>query len=1078
MRISWPSSHEEYLRLARALIELVAGRTDVVARYHDFEKPDPQNPGQKVRFKGWGPWKGKRVAKDYEPGDGETVMAFKDHRSGGLERRVIKPLSPDNLVLHLRGRERLGVYVLDEQMRVRFVAADFDDHEGTLDPAAVWAEVSRFVETCRAHDWIVHVERSKSGAGYHVWLFFDAPVQASHARAIGRWLFEESQTLREGDDFSTFDRFFPAQSVLPPAARGFGNLIGLPLHGYREYCEGRSAWLDEAGELVADPAAYTLGILESGLNPAAHVGEFMAEWDLAPEKAEVYHGAPRDTEHPVGTAEELEAVTSRCRFLQWASEPGNQPEVSEPLWFGMISNACRFESDDWIHEASRHYPGYSALETDMKIAHARSSGPQKCKTIQENGFTGCPAGGCKLPSGNPAASPAGLAAWQHRREPRKTGDRTVNMPKSGADAPKPAPPPADDLPASGPWGGDIPLREDTGMPWPFVPSWNITSDGVLDHNNSPIVLRPLWVDALTKNGLGMWGVSLKFFDLDWHLKSWAIPRDRLHEQGGVLGRELAAQGLPVVPGKEKWVSRFIVQQEGVVKERIRAAGRLGWLDASESPAVFVLPDQVLGEYGQEIVYQPEAALHTAETLHGAGKLQDWQKHVAAPCVGNPILMFALMVGLAGPLVKLCAEQSGGWHIYGVTTGGKTTAAQVAASVWGCGADPQEGPEVTSICKWYTTGNALEATAEIRNDMVLALDEIGEVDVQELGRIIYQLAGGLSKGRSTASGGLRAAKTWRLLFLSTGEKSAAQMLAQVGQTAKGGQRVRMPDIPADDDKGERAIIVDTHGVDAKDFVQSLKSSCARFYGLAGPVFVTYLIAKASTRGLTGLSGDLREELREMEAIMLVDRDTGELLDLPPEGRRVCRRFSLVALAGAKAAEAGIIDWDLDSIVGAVLDVRDRWLAEQGTERSETDRALAYFRDQLIAQASRIRRYDATDRVQIRDALGFRTDDYYLLTEHGVSELCGEHDSRSILRTLRARGFLYPQADRLTRKSPKLAGYGNRRLNLYWVSVDFLGESDPNATDEDVAVGKAPQPDLDLDVPPEPPPLGPDDAIPYE
>lgn len=90
----------------------------------------------------------------------------------------------------------------------------------------------------------------------------------------------------------------------------------------------------------------------------------------------------------------------------------------------------------------------------------------------------------------------------------------------------------------------------------------------------------------------------------------------------------------------------------------------------------------------------------------------------------------------GPLLKPCQEQSGGFHLYGVTTGGKTTAAQVAASVWGCGADPQEGPEVTSIRKWYATGNALEGVAEVHNDTLLTLDEIGEVDPAELGRIIY------------------------------------------------------------------------------------------------------------------------------------------------------------------------------------------------------------------------------------------------------------------------------------------------------------------------------------------------------
>ncbi|MEK7383392.1 MAG: DUF927 domain-containing protein, partial [Elusimicrobiota bacterium] len=244
------------------------------------------------------------------------------------------------------------------------------------------------------------------------------------------------------------------------------------------------------------------------------------------------------------------------------------------------------------------------------------------------------------------------------------------------------------------------------------------------------------------------------------------------------------------------------------KKFIRAASRLGWFDAAGSPAVFVLPNQVLGQAPEEIVYQPDVPMNVAATLHGHGKLKDWQDHVAQPCLDNPVLMFSIMLGLAGPLLKHCQVETGGFHLYGVTTSGKTTAAQLAASVWGCAADPQEGPEVTSLRKWYTTGNALESLAEVHNDMLLTLDEISEVDPQALGQIIYQLAGGLSKGRANAGGGLRGMRAWRLLFLSTGEKSVRQMLAQAGQLQKGGQRVRLPDIPVDNDEdGSRAIVLD-------------------------------------------------------------------------------------------------------------------------------------------------------------------------------------------------------------------------------------------------------------------------------
>ena len=1025
---SFPNDRASLLRLAECLAELVQGRADVAARWFDFTGADGK------RLKGWAPWKGRRVAKDYQAAVGEVCGDFRDHKNGGFERRLLKPLSPDNLLLHLRGKERLGVYVLDAENQCRFLAADFDDHEGKLDPDAVWKEVKAFWDACDAHDWKAHIERSKSGAGYHVWVFFDAPIPAIKARAIGRWLFEESQLLAEGEDFDdgTFDRFFPAQAELPPAGRGYGNLIGLPLSGAGDYLNGRCAWVHpESGKTIADPLTYTLAIRERGRNPAAQVDEFIGEWNIELREAATYTGEARDPNAALGSTDELRAVVEHCKFMAWASDPINQPEVAEPVWYCMVSNGCRFDNDDWVHDASRHHAGYSSHETELKILHARgSAGPTRCEKIREAGFNGCPKEGCKLPGGKVVSSPAGLSAWAHQGAPRKTEQGEA---------------PAGDAPPKRrqPWRGEVALYPETGAPWPSPPGqWAIDNDGVHQlkgDNIETMVLRPLWVEALTRNSLGTWGVSLKFFDLDWRLRQVALPRDRLHEQGGVLGRELAAFGLPLVPGKEKWVSRFIVLQEGITLARILATGRLGWFDAPNSPAVFVMPDQVIGQFrnaqgkAEPIVYQPDTATLTAETLHPAGTLDQWREQVAEKIRGNPILMFAAMTALAGPLLKPCQEQSGGFHLYGTTTGGKTTAAQVAASVWGCGADPQEGPDVTSIRKWYTTGNALEAIAEVHNDQLLTLDEISEVDEQQLGRIIYQLAGGLSKGRAQAGGGLRAMKSWRLLFFSTGEKSVKQMLALAGQQIKGGQVVRLPDIPADDSStGRRAIIVETGGETPKVFAQNLKAACASYYGLAGPTFVAMLAGSAEEVGLSSLTGQMKERLFELEERL--SRDVAN--DAPPEVRRVFRRFALVALAGTLAAGAGILPYTTAEVIDAVADVRDRWLSELGEERSEQERALSHLRDQIIAHQSRITAHDQACKTGERVA--FLIGQHYAFTPTAFGKLCGDHNATAVLHQLKARGWLWHDKDRLTHRAPAIDVLNGTRPNLYFVSKDLLGE----------------------------------------
>jgi uncharacterized protein (DUF927 family) len=477
--------------------------------------------------------------------------------------------------------------------------------------------------------------------------------------------------------------------------------------------------------------------------------------------------------------------------------------------------------------------------------------------------------------------------------------------------------------------------------------------------------------------------------------------------------------------------------------------------------VFVLPDQVFGKAPDEIVYQPDFPLPVSATLHGRGKLADWQEQVVHQCTGNPIFMFAVMLGLAGPLLKLCRVQSGGFHLYGVTTGGKTTAAQVAASAWGCAADPQEGPESTSLRKWNSTSSALEATAEVYNDTVLILDDITEVDSQALDGIIYQLAGGMSKGRANASGGMRLMRSWRLLFLSTGEVTVRQKLAEANRTQKGGQRVRMPDIPADNDEdGTRGIVLDPHGRTPKHYTQELKTACATHYGLAGPLFVTYLIAQAEQLGVAALSDDLREELRSIEKILSQEKhgDKMEDLQLPPEGQRVVQRFALVALAGLRASTqpgmAGILPWDFAQILLAIKHVRDRWLSDLGQERSETDRGLAYLRNQLIRHGDRFRWLTAGGNNRpSRDLLGYRVPEYYLLTDEGLRELCGEHDMRAVLRALKTQNYLHHDAGRLTKKSPRIEEFGNTRPNLYWIKVSSLGEeTDGFDTEEDKVLGE--------------------------
>lgn len=86
-----------------------------------------------------------------------------------------------------------------------------------------------FLDACHANGVPAVLERSRSGNGGHVWVFFDGPVAAAGARAMGAALLRQAMSRRAELDLASYDRFFSSQDFLPKA--GFGNLIALPLQG-------------------------------------------------------------------------------------------------------------------------------------------------------------------------------------------------------------------------------------------------------------------------------------------------------------------------------------------------------------------------------------------------------------------------------------------------------------------------------------------------------------------------------------------------------------------------------------------------------------------------------------------------------------------------------------------------------------------------------------------------------------------------------------------------------------------------------------------------------------------------------
>ncbi len=167
-------------------------------------------------------------------------------KCGECPSQAFTPVTNDTIECHLRGEDRIranarggdfvaGVYPLFFDDTCSFLAVDFDDENWATDARA-------FVATCRELDISAAIERSRSGNGGHVWLFFSEPVPAADARRLGTLIVTRTMNRRPEIGFASYDRLFPSQDTMPSG--GFGNLIALPLQRLaREH--GNSVFVDD-----------------------------------------------------------------------------------------------------------------------------------------------------------------------------------------------------------------------------------------------------------------------------------------------------------------------------------------------------------------------------------------------------------------------------------------------------------------------------------------------------------------------------------------------------------------------------------------------------------------------------------------------------------------------------------------------------------------------------------------------------------------------------------------------------------------------------------------------------------------
>jgi len=191
-------------------------------------------------------WEGKKGNSGYSPAcvhEWDRILCGKPKiKCADCENREFKPVTNQVILQHFIGKHTIGVYPLLTDETCCFVAVDFDKRSWQDDAVT-------FLKTCEEMGISAALERSRSGKGGHIWIFFDRPVHASLARKLGCAILTRTMERRHQIGLDSYDRFFPSQDTMPKG--GFGNLIALPLqHGPRE--KGNSVFLNRELDVYPD----------------------------------------------------------------------------------------------------------------------------------------------------------------------------------------------------------------------------------------------------------------------------------------------------------------------------------------------------------------------------------------------------------------------------------------------------------------------------------------------------------------------------------------------------------------------------------------------------------------------------------------------------------------------------------------------------------------------------------------------------------------------------------------------------------------------------------------------------------
>ncbi len=499
-----------------------------------------------------------------------------------------------------------------------------------------------------------------------------------------------------------------------------------------------------------------------------------------------------------------------------------------------------------------------------------------------------------------------------------------------------------------------------------------------------------------------WSKVVRFKDHDGNSKTILIENTLFAADGRELKEKLLFNGLYINKPQElkKYLNDFKTDN------RARCIDKIGWYKD-----IFVFPDnETIGNSQEAIVFQGDNLLNEYQIK---GSLEDWRENISKYCQGNSRLILAVSTAFAGTLLYITGLENGGLHFVGNSSTGKSTILKVACSVYG---------NKDFLKTWRATDNGLEGIAATRNDTLLVLDELGQVDPNKAGEIAYMLGNGNGKIRSNRNGAAKKSYNWRFLYLSSGEKDLSDCATESKKKVKAGQEIRLLNIPAKPSDNSYGAFETFHDKESgKAFSEYLNNAVREYHGTPARAFINCLVSD----GLDNINSDFKHFLETNEKSYLPDNADNQV-------KRAFNRFMLIAYAGEYATANNITGWSASDSINACIKCFSDWIETRGGIKDQEDKAILEQIKLFFEQNSESRFVDINNDVdrKIINMAGYKAKEngdtvFYVYPETFKKEICNGFNFKQ------AKEVLYKK-DWLENEQAEPKSFKNEKKRVYKIT----------------------------------------------